>query len=172
MLEVWTAPDRWFSNPFLGVVCGGTGVCSSLTSWRVQGPGWFFLWALDLVEVEVAVPGGETSFSLGCLVSLELLPYVFDSAGSTGVVFGLTRVVVESSIASTLLEFLLLWLVRDWLSLLSLVREAHPLYSLQLFELIAYLTGLNSNPSGSLYPWVAARPPGSLTGVREVGSLH
>ncbi|MQM10339.1 hypothetical protein Taro_043232 [Colocasia esculenta] len=25
-----------------------------------------------------------------------------------------------------LLEFLLLWLVRDWLSLLSLVREAHP----------------------------------------------
>ncbi|MQL91218.1 hypothetical protein Taro_023817 [Colocasia esculenta] len=27
------------------------------------------------------------------------------------------------------LEFLLLWLVRDWLSLLSLVREAHPLLS-------------------------------------------
>ncbi|MQL85093.1 hypothetical protein Taro_017617 [Colocasia esculenta] len=32
----------------------------------------------------------------------------------------------SSSFASTLLEFLLLWLVRDWLSLLSLVREAHP----------------------------------------------
>ncbi|MQL81866.1 hypothetical protein Taro_014332 [Colocasia esculenta] len=29
----------------------------SLTSWRVQGPGWFCLWALDLVEVEVAVSG-------------------------------------------------------------------------------------------------------------------
>ncbi|MQM06936.1 hypothetical protein Taro_039769 [Colocasia esculenta] len=31
-----------------------------------------------------------------------------------------------SSFASALLEFLLLWLVRDWLSLLSLVHEAHP----------------------------------------------
>ncbi|MQM10512.1 hypothetical protein Taro_043405 [Colocasia esculenta] len=64
-----------------------------------------------------------------------LLPHVFDSAGSAGVVFGLTRVVIEaflyfrcfvSSFASALLEFMLLWLVRDWLSLLSLVREAHP----------------------------------------------
>ncbi|MQM20246.1 hypothetical protein Taro_053264 [Colocasia esculenta] len=26
-------------------------VCSSLNSWRVQSPGWFCLWALDLVEV-------------------------------------------------------------------------------------------------------------------------
>ncbi|MQM00993.1 hypothetical protein Taro_033742 [Colocasia esculenta] len=33
---------------------------------------------------------------------------------------------VVSSFASALLEFLLLWLVRDWLSLLNLVREAHP----------------------------------------------
>ncbi|MQL76432.1 hypothetical protein Taro_008832 [Colocasia esculenta] len=31
-----------------------------------------------------------------------------------------------------LLEFLLLWVVRNWLSLLSLVREAHPPYSLQV----------------------------------------
>ncbi|MQL70168.1 hypothetical protein Taro_002478 [Colocasia esculenta] len=30
--------------------CDGTGVCSFLT-WRcVRGPGWFYLWALDLVE--------------------------------------------------------------------------------------------------------------------------
>ncbi|MQM23872.1 hypothetical protein Taro_056942 [Colocasia esculenta] len=43
---------------------------------------------------------------------------------------------------------------------------------LGLFEFIAYLTGLNSNPSGSSDPWVAARPSGSLAGVREVGSLH
>ncbi|MQM17284.1 hypothetical protein Taro_050254 [Colocasia esculenta] len=68
------APNRWFGNPFLGAVHGGTGVCSSLTSWRVHGPGWFFLWALDVVEVEVAVPGGETPFSLGCLVSLGVTP--------------------------------------------------------------------------------------------------
>ncbi|MQL80354.1 hypothetical protein Taro_012802 [Colocasia esculenta] len=63
----------------------------------------------------------------------------FDSAGSTGVVFGPTLVVGLGFspfrcfvFASALLEFLLLWLVRDWLSLLSLVREAHPPYSLQV----------------------------------------
>ncbi|MQL76316.1 hypothetical protein Taro_008704, partial [Colocasia esculenta] len=43
---------------------------------------------------------------------------------------------------------------------------------LRLFEFIAYLTGLNSNPSGSSDPWVVARPSGSLEGVREVGSLQ
>ncbi|MQM22409.1 hypothetical protein Taro_055461 [Colocasia esculenta] len=41
-----------------------------------------------------------------------------------------------------------------------------------LFEFIAYLTGLNSNPFGSSDPWVAARPSGSLAGIREVGSLQ
>ncbi|MQM05408.1 hypothetical protein Taro_038218 [Colocasia esculenta] len=35
---------------------------------------------------------------------------------------------------------------------------------LGLFEFIAYLIGLNSNPSGSSDPWVAARPSGSLAG--------
>ncbi|MQL76284.1 hypothetical protein Taro_008673 [Colocasia esculenta] len=44
--------------------------------------------------------------------------------------------------------------------------------SVWLFEFIAYLTGLNSNPSGSSNPWEAARPSGSLAGVREVGSLQ
>ncbi|MQM20320.1 hypothetical protein Taro_053338, partial [Colocasia esculenta] len=39
-----------------------------------------------------------------------LLPHVFDFASSVGVVFGLTR----SSFASTLLEFLLLWLVASF----------------------------------------------------------
>ncbi|MQL70894.1 hypothetical protein Taro_003196, partial [Colocasia esculenta] len=43
---------------------------------------------------------------------------MFDYAGSAG-----------RSFASALLEFLLLWLVGDWLSLLSLVREVHPLLS-------------------------------------------
>ncbi|MQL91328.1 hypothetical protein Taro_023938, partial [Colocasia esculenta] len=38
-----------------------------------------------------------------------------------------------------LLEFLLLWLVRDWLSLLSLVREAHPP---TLFRWLAFQQGL------------------------------
>ncbi|MQM11069.1 hypothetical protein Taro_043971, partial [Colocasia esculenta] len=106
------APNCYFGNPFLGAVRGGTGVS------------------------EVAVPSGEMSFSLGCLVSLGVTPgcsfptlwrsgmlvlclasACVDSVGSAEVVFGLTQVVVE---------FLLLWLVRDWLSLLSLVREAHP----------------------------------------------
>ncbi|MQL75336.1 hypothetical protein Taro_007711 [Colocasia esculenta] len=67
----------------------------------------------------------------------RLLPHVFDSAGSAGVVFSLTRVMVE--FCFRLLEFLLLWL---------------------LFEFITYLTGLNSNPSRFLDPWVAARPSG------------
>ncbi|MQL89518.1 hypothetical protein Taro_022098 [Colocasia esculenta] len=31
--------------------CDGTGVCGSPTWWLVHGPGWFCLWALDLVEV-------------------------------------------------------------------------------------------------------------------------
>ncbi|MQM18641.1 hypothetical protein Taro_051637 [Colocasia esculenta] len=69
------APICCFGNPFLGAVRGGTGVCSSLTSWRVRGAGWFCLWALDLVE---------------------LLPHVFDFAGSAGVIFGMTQVVVEA----------------------------------------------------------------------------
>ncbi|MQM15142.1 hypothetical protein Taro_048080 [Colocasia esculenta] len=43
---------------------------------------------------------------------------------------------------------------------------------LGLFEFIAYLTGLNSNPFGSSDPWVAAQPSGSLAGVWEVGSLQ
>ncbi|MQL92156.1 hypothetical protein Taro_024772 [Colocasia esculenta] len=47
--------------------------------------------------------------------------------------------VPRSSFASALLEFLLLWL---------------------LFEFIAYLTGLNSNPFGSSDPLVAVRPSG------------
>ncbi|MQL80930.1 hypothetical protein Taro_013382 [Colocasia esculenta] len=43
--------DCCFINLFLGVVYGGTGVCSSLTTWSVRGAAWFCLWALDLVEV-------------------------------------------------------------------------------------------------------------------------
>ncbi|MQM22001.1 hypothetical protein Taro_055048 [Colocasia esculenta] len=46
-----SAPNCCFRNLFLGAVCGDTDVRSSLTSWRVRGPGWFCLWALDLVEV-------------------------------------------------------------------------------------------------------------------------
>ncbi|MQL97230.1 hypothetical protein Taro_029912 [Colocasia esculenta] len=47
--------------------------------------------------------------------------------GGRGVVKALHGVVL----LLLLLEFLLLWLVRDWLSLLSLVHKAHPPYSLQ-----------------------------------------
>ncbi|MQM03181.1 hypothetical protein Taro_035955, partial [Colocasia esculenta] len=111
---------------------------------------------------------------------------VFDSAGSTRVVFGLTRVVVESSFASAFLEFLLLWLEfvagRLWWRFVALCVassvscECEHLYRelrvaflqvLELFEFIAYLTGLNSNPSGSSDPWVAAQPSASLAGVQK-----
>ncbi|MQM09907.1 hypothetical protein Taro_042790 [Colocasia esculenta] len=33
------------------LVRGGIGVCGLLTSWHVQGPQWFYVWALDHVEV-------------------------------------------------------------------------------------------------------------------------
>ncbi|MQM14160.1 hypothetical protein Taro_047090, partial [Colocasia esculenta] len=36
-------------------------MCSSLTSWSVQGPGWFCLWALNLVEVSGGRGCDETS---------------------------------------------------------------------------------------------------------------
>ncbi|MQM19995.1 hypothetical protein Taro_053009, partial [Colocasia esculenta] len=78
--------DRWFSKLFFGAVCGGTVGCSSLTSWSVRGLECFCLWALDLVEV-----CAEDCFRI-----------VFDSAGSAGVVSGLTLV------------FLLLWLVASF----------------------------------------------------------
>ncbi|MQM05304.1 hypothetical protein Taro_038110 [Colocasia esculenta] len=43
--------DPCFYRPFLGAVRGGTRGCSSLTSWSVQSLEWFYLWALDLVEI-------------------------------------------------------------------------------------------------------------------------
>ncbi|MQL82655.1 hypothetical protein Taro_015135 [Colocasia esculenta] len=91
-------PDCCFGNPFLGAVRGGTGRCSSLTSWSVRGAGWFCLWALDLVETLVSRSrsGVSMSFFVSAGVCRGLLLHVFDSAGSTGVVFGLTRVVVEA----------------------------------------------------------------------------
>ncbi|MQL99876.1 hypothetical protein Taro_032605, partial [Colocasia esculenta] len=125
----------------------GSGV-DSLTSWRVRSLGWFCLWALDLVEVRGSRAGGETSVSRGCSVSLVVTPgcpfltswrvsakgcfrIVFDSAGSAGVVSSPT-LVVGHGITLFRYFFLLLWMVRDWLSLLSLVREAHPPYSFQV----------------------------------------
>ncbi|MQM01722.1 hypothetical protein Taro_034482 [Colocasia esculenta] len=75
--------DCCFCSPFLGAVCGDTGVCSSLTSWRVQGLGWFCLWALDLVEL----------LCLGGCMPRCCFRFVFDSTGSAGVMFGLTLVV-------------------------------------------------------------------------------
>ncbi|MQM21149.1 hypothetical protein Taro_054182 [Colocasia esculenta] len=119
---------------FLGASPCGTGVCVSLTSWRVRGRGWFCLWALDFVEVRGGRVRAEGCFRI-----------VFDSAGSAGVVSGPTLVVGRG---------------------VTLFR------CFVLFEFIAYLSGLNSNISGSSDLWVAAQPSGSLAGVREVGSLH
>ncbi|MQL90892.1 hypothetical protein Taro_023488 [Colocasia esculenta] len=91
-------PDCFFCNSFLGAIRGGTRVCSSLTSLRVRGPGWFCLWALDLVEVRGSRAGGEMSISRGCSMSLVVpaegcFRIVFDSAGSAGVMSGPTLVV-------------------------------------------------------------------------------
>ncbi|MQM20403.1 hypothetical protein Taro_053422 [Colocasia esculenta] len=65
-----------------------------------------------------------------------------------------------SSFASALLEFLLLWLVRDWLSLLSLVREAHPP---TLFRSM----GDGATFGGS---WRGSRRSGRYNGIRAQGS--
>ncbi|MQM12953.1 hypothetical protein Taro_045874 [Colocasia esculenta] len=57
--------------PFWVPVRGGIGECGFPTWWRVQGPGWFCLWALDLMEVEVAVLAGSfllSEFLLLCPV--------------------------------------------------------------------------------------------------------
>ncbi|MQL72181.1 hypothetical protein Taro_004502, partial [Colocasia esculenta] len=173
------APNCWLCNPFLGAILGGTGVCSSLTSWRVQGLGWFCLGALNLVEVRA-----EGYFRM-----------FFDSAGSAGVVSGPTLVVCHGvtlfrcfvvlySRDSLSQEFVAGWLWWQFVapciaSSVSCERErlfrselrVAFLQVLGLFEFISYLTGLNSNPSGSSDPWVAARPSGSLAGVWEVGCL-
>ncbi|MQL95220.1 hypothetical protein Taro_027881 [Colocasia esculenta] len=115
-----------------------------------RGDTWLFL--PDLVEVwdvgacvvrlwsHMVAPVFRELLCLGgcmprCACRGVCFRIMLDSAGSVGVVFGLTRVVVE------------------------------------LFEFIAYLTGLNSNPSGSSDPWVAARPsgvPGGGPGARVV----
>ncbi|MQL88085.1 hypothetical protein Taro_020651 [Colocasia esculenta] len=64
VLELAAHPCFWWFSlrcpldsvvPFWVPVRGGTGECGFPTWWRVQGPGWFCLWALDLVEVEVVV---------------------------------------------------------------------------------------------------------------------
>ncbi|MQM15586.1 hypothetical protein Taro_048532 [Colocasia esculenta] len=92
--------------------------CSFPTSWRsgMLGACVMRIWS------HVVAPVFREPLCLGRCVPRCCFRIVFDSAGSAGVEFGLTL----SSFASALLEFLLLWLVRDWLSLLSLVREAHP----------------------------------------------
>ncbi|MQL96950.1 hypothetical protein Taro_029634 [Colocasia esculenta] len=67
--------DCCFYNPFLGAILGGTGVCSSLTSWRVRGSGWFCLWALNLEEC-------SESFLSRWVCADGCFRIVFDSASS------------------------------------------------------------------------------------------
>ncbi|MQL84553.1 hypothetical protein Taro_017060 [Colocasia esculenta] len=80
-----------FLYPFLGAVHGGTGGGWSLTSWSGQGPVLF-------VGPQL---GWRSEVAVLVLWSLVVAPVFFasacvDSAGSAGVVFGLTRVVVEA----------------------------------------------------------------------------
>ncbi|MQM06270.1 hypothetical protein Taro_039092 [Colocasia esculenta] len=127
-------PDSYFGNPFLGAGCGGTGVCSSprgvpeVQGGSVCGPST--LW-----RSEVVVPVVRRSFSLGCLVSLVVTPGCsFPTSGRSRMLVIVLRlwsllVAPVFRVVFGLTQFLLLWLVRDWLSLLILVREAHPLLS-------------------------------------------
>ncbi|MQL82348.1 hypothetical protein Taro_014814 [Colocasia esculenta] len=58
-------------------VRGGTGVCSFPTSRCVRGPGWFCLWALDLVENSALVVLVEVLPGPACVASAVLLAAVF-----------------------------------------------------------------------------------------------
>ncbi|MQM18743.1 hypothetical protein Taro_051738, partial [Colocasia esculenta] len=143
-------------GPQLGqaaVVCGCVLSCGSLASLYRGGCRWesaagvletvLLMWLLGVSRDDtwLFLPNLVEVWDVGaCVVRLwsHLVAPVFlasacvDSAGSAGVVFGLTK------------------LVRDWLSLLSLVREAHPPTLFRFSD-----------------PWVVARPSGSLAGVRE-----
>ncbi|MQL69433.1 hypothetical protein Taro_001728 [Colocasia esculenta] len=95
--------------------------CSFLTSWRSRmlGACVVRLWS------HVVAPVLRELLCLGGCMPRCCFRLVFDSAGSAGVVFGPT-LVVDHGITSFRCFFMLLWMVRDWLSLLSLFREAHP----------------------------------------------
>ncbi|MQL86615.1 hypothetical protein Taro_019160 [Colocasia esculenta] len=110
------------------------------------------------------------SFSRGCLVSLGVTPGCsFPTSWRSGV-FGVCVVRLWSHVVALVF--------RELLCLGGCVQRVASAFPAALtgkgllFEFIAYLTGLNSNPFGSSDPWVAARPLGSLAGVREVGSLQ
>ncbi|MQM15634.1 hypothetical protein Taro_048583 [Colocasia esculenta] len=72
--------------------------CSSPTSWR---SGMLDACVVRLWSHVVAPVFCELLCLDGCVP--RLLPHVFDSAGSVGVVFGLTRVVVEAFLCLPLL---------------------------------------------------------------------
>ncbi|MQM16858.1 hypothetical protein Taro_049819 [Colocasia esculenta] len=159
-------------KPFLGVVCGGTRVCSSLTSWHVRGAEWFFLWALDLVEVCGSRACGKMvllTWLLGVSRgdTLLFLPDLVEVWDVGAYVVRLWSHVV----APVFRELLCLGVV---LGPTLVVGRGNSLFHcfVGLFEFIAYLPGLNSNTSGSSDQWVAVRLLGSLAGVREVGSLQ
>ncbi|MQM14421.1 hypothetical protein Taro_047352, partial [Colocasia esculenta] len=106
-------PDCCFSNPFLGAVHGGTVGCGGcaygetvLLTWLLgvsRGDTWLFL--PDLVEVRdvgacvmrlwshVVAPVFRELLCLGRCLPRCCFRIVFDSAGSTGVMFGPTLVV-------------------------------------------------------------------------------
>ncbi|MQM07883.1 hypothetical protein Taro_040730, partial [Colocasia esculenta] len=105
---------------FLGAIHGGIGRCSTLTSWsvsKVQGG-------------SACGPSTLWKSQMAVLVVWDVSTYVV-RPGSHAVapVFRELRCLDGVVLLPLLLEFLLLRLVRDWLSLLSLIREVHPLLS-------------------------------------------
>ncbi|MQM18289.1 hypothetical protein Taro_051277, partial [Colocasia esculenta] len=135
-------PTAVFCNPFLGAVRGGsgTGECvvprprgvSGVQGGSACGPST--LWGS---EVAVLVLWCSVSLLSRWVCAEGCFHIVFDFAGSAGVMSGST-LVVGHCITLFRYFFLLLWLVRDWLSLPSLVREAHPP---TLFRWLAFQQG-------------------------------
>ncbi|MQL87601.1 hypothetical protein Taro_020151 [Colocasia esculenta] len=121
--------------------CGGGLVVLVVTVWDVG------TCVMRLKSHVVAPMFRELLCLRGCVLRVaSAMSRVGPDSGCVSWHFSVPLLCSSLYFASALLEFLLLWL---------------------LFEFIAYLTGLNSNPSRSSDPWVAARPSGSLAGVRE-----
>ncbi|MQL76313.1 hypothetical protein Taro_008707 [Colocasia esculenta] len=80
-----------FCNPFLGTVRGGTGVCSSLTLWRVRVEVRDVGACVVRLGSHVVALVFRELLCLGGCVPRVCFRIVLDFAGFVGVVFGLTQ---------------------------------------------------------------------------------
>ncbi|MQL73507.1 hypothetical protein Taro_005858, partial [Colocasia esculenta] len=131
----------------------------SAGSLEVPGAGTQLLFHVSRDDTWLFLPNLMEVCAEGCF------RIVFDSAGSAGVMFGLSQVVVEAFLCFRYFVVLCS----------SLVREAHPLLSSGRDSLSQEFVAGRSwwwlVRRASSDPWVAARPSRSLAGVWEIDLL-